>query len=57
MTGKQGNRRGYGEDLIGTWVLIIIASGIAVALGLNGAVAVIAAAVLLIGFAAAGAKK
>ena len=57
MTGKQGNRKGYGEDLIGTWVLIIIASGVAVALGLNGAAAVIVAFAIVIGLAVAGAKK
>lgn len=57
MTGKQGNRKGYGEDLVGTWVLIIIASGVAVALGLKGAAAVIIAAIVLIGLAVAGAKK
>ena len=57
MTGKRGNRKGYGEDLIGTWVLIIIASGVAVALGLNGAAAVVIAFAIVIGLAVAGAKK
>jgi len=50
-------RRNYGESWIGTWVLIIIGAGIAVALGLRGAAAVIAGFAVVIGLAVAQAKK
>jgi hypothetical protein len=58
MPAKRVNRKpGYGENLIGAWVLIIIVAAAMVMLHLSGAAAVIIGTALVLGLAVAGSRK